>query len=122
MSFLFAGFCVHMLPFDFYPYVCIVYIVLKLQLFVRAFFLFKGGGCKHTSLTLTVSILFSYLTECDGNTYGQDCGEECGECVNGEQCHHINGTCLNGCKPGYQGQQCNQGNMKYNQGNQGRRV
>ena len=49
-------------------------------------------------------------TECDGHTFGQDCAEACGNCVNDEQCHHINGTCLNGCKLGYKGQQCKQGN------------
>ena len=57
-------------------------------------------------------LIFECYTECDGDTFGQDCREECGECVNDEHCHHINGTCLNGCKRGYNGLQCNQGNIK----------
>ena len=58
-------------------------------------------------------LIFECYTECDGKTFGKKCGEKCGECVNNEQCHHINGTCLNGCKRGYKGQQCNQGNIQY---------
>ena len=37
-----------------------------------------------------------YSIECDGNKFGQGCAEECGNCVNDEQCHHINGDC--GCE------------------------
>ena len=43
--------------------------------------------------------------------FGQNCGEKCGECVNDEQCHHINGTCLNGCDRGFQGHECNEGEV-----------
>ena len=60
-------------------------------------------------------IFFQFSTECNGNSFGQDCGEECGNCDNDEQCHHINGTCLNGCKRGFQGIQCDQGNMNFNE-------
>ena len=63
------------------------------------------------SLSFFVSILFLFSTECDGKTFGQDCGKECGECVNDEQCHHINGTCLNGCDRGFQGHECNEGEV-----------
>ena len=54
-------------------------------------------------------LMVGYSTECDGNTFGQDCADACGKCVNGEQCHYINGTCLNGCDRGFQGLECNQG-------------
>lgn len=33
----------------------------------------------------------------------------CGNCIESEQCHHINGTCMNGCDRGYQGLHCTQG-------------
>ena len=70
----------------------------------------KGVGveCKSISLSFLCR-LFLFSTECDGNKFGQNCEEECGECVNGEQCHHINGTCPSGCKRGFQGLHCNQG-------------
>ena len=57
-----------------------------------------------------LNVDFEFSTECDSNTFGEDCGEECGSCVDSEQCHHINGTCLNGCERGFQGIECNQGN------------
>ena len=55
--------------------------------------------------------MFGFSIECDHNTFGKHCEEECGGCVNDEQCHHINGTCLNGCKRGFQGIMCNQGKL-----------
>ena len=62
-----------------------------------------------------LSVMINLLSkECDSNTFGQDCVEECGNCVNDEQCHHINGTCLHGCKRGFQGIECNQGNPECN--------
>ena len=72
------------------------------------------ANCFHEGIQVIIysELIFKCYTVCDGNTFGQDCGEECGECVNDEQCHHINGTCLNGCKRGYKGQQCKQGNIQ----------
>jgi hypothetical protein len=48
------------------------------------------------------------FTECDGRKYGVKCQEDCGYCLELEQCHHINGTCLRGCNPGYKGLPCNE--------------
>ena len=50
--------------------------------------------------------------ECEGGRYGQDCALLCGHCVNNEQCHHFDGRCLNGCQPGFQGDNCTQGNKQ----------
>ncbi|XP_062582655.1 scavenger receptor class F member 1-like [Saccostrea cucullata] len=44
--------------------------------------------------------------ECDGGTYGQNCGQRCGACLGFKQCHHINGSCLKGCDAGYEGTFC----------------
>ena len=52
------------------------------------------------------------LTECHSGTYGQDCTEICGACVDKKPCHYVNGTCMNGCERGYQGMQCKTGPMK----------
>ena len=51
------------------------------------------------------------LIECVNGTFGQDCNERCGECVEKEQCHHVNGSCVNGCKPGYRGIRCTKGSQ-----------
>ena len=41
--------------------------------------------------------------------FGENCTEHCGNCLNSEQCHHINGTCMNGCDRGYEGLYCTEG-------------
>ena len=46
---------------------------------------------------------------CGNGTFGQDCTEQCGECLRKEQCHHVDGSCANGCNPGYQGLMCTKG-------------
>lgn len=50
---------------------------------------------------------------CDNGTYGTDCMEFCGKCLDNEQCHHINGTCFSGCDPGYQGLNCTESKLLY---------
>uniref|UniRef100_K1R1S9 protein-tyrosine-phosphatase n=1 Tax=Magallana gigas TaxID=29159 RepID=K1R1S9_MAGGI len=45
-------------------------------------------------------------SECDRNTFGQNCSERCGHCLNNEQCHHVDGNCTNGCDPGFYGISC----------------
>ena len=47
-----------------------------------------------------------YLIACENGTYGSDCNNTCGQCINDEVCIHTNGTCLNGCDPGYVGPLC----------------
>lgn len=53
----------------------------------------------------------SHVTACDNGTYGADCMEFCGKCLDNEQCHHINGTCFSGCDPGYQGLNCTESKL-----------
>lgn len=43
---------------------------------------------------------------CDNGTYGNDCNNTCGHCINNESCFHTNGSCLNGCDPGFTGNMC----------------
>nr|XP_034307867.1 multiple epidermal growth factor-like domains protein 11 [Crassostrea gigas] len=49
-----------------------------------------------------------YITECDGRTYGLNCSQTCGACINNSQCHHVSGMCPWGCKNGFQGIICNE--------------
>ena len=35
----------------------------------------------------------------------------CGNCRNGEPCHHVDGTCPHGCDAGMYGDKCDLGNM-----------
>lgn len=46
------------------------------------------------------------ITECNGKSYGQKCQQNCGNCKNNEQCHHVNGSCMNGCDSGFYGTKC----------------
>ena len=49
------------------------------------------------------------ITECKDNTYGMDCSMVCGNCLNGEQCNHVNGSCHDGCDKGTHGDKCDIG-------------
>ena len=49
---------------------------------------------------------FPPFLECADNTYGRRCQQTCGNCSNGEQCHHVNGTCPSGCDAGAYGVKC----------------
>ena len=61
----------------------------------------------------TFSNIYYYLpSECDNRTFGQNCSQYCGKCLNNEQCDHINGSCLNGCDSGYSGTNCSEGTDK----------
>lgn len=54
-----------------------------------------------------IEVVWGFIfTECDGGNFGQDCSNKCGNCLQNEQCHHINGSCMNGCNPGYYGTYC----------------
>lgn len=59
------------------------------------------------------------LIACDSHFYGENCSMPCGNCLESEQCQHINGTCMNGCASGYQGPTCKEGKfvmfLLYNQ-------
>ena len=38
-----------------------------------------------------------------------ECTLVCGNCLNGEQCNHVNGSCPNGCAKGTHGDKCDKG-------------
>ncbi|XP_052694168.1 multiple epidermal growth factor-like domains protein 10 [Crassostrea angulata] len=54
---------------------------------------------------------------CDSGSYGVDCNEICGNCLNESQCSNVNGTCFTGCNAGYEGDlcktECNRGSYGY---------
>lgn len=66
--------------------------------------------------TLTVSIFYNHssdiditqgpFSECETNTYGKECRNQCGHCIDSTDCFHVNGTCLDGCGAGYFGNEC----------------
>ncbi|XP_056002216.1 receptor-type tyrosine-protein phosphatase alpha-like [Ostrea edulis] len=43
---------------------------------------------------------------CDAQTYGLECSSSCGNCSDGETCHHVNGKCPQGCDAGVHGEKC----------------
>lgn len=43
---------------------------------------------------------------CDSGSYGADCKDICGNCLNESDCSNINGTCFTGCNAGYEGDLC----------------
>ena len=49
------------------------------------------------------------IIECKDNTYGMECTKVCGNCLNGEQCNHVNGSCPDGCDKGTHGDKCDIG-------------
>ena len=67
----------------------------------------------HLSHRITfVNVLNSFsriFTECDNKTYGLDCRESCGNCSNGELCHHVDGSCPYACDVGVYGKTCDKG-------------
>ena len=54
------------------------------------------------------------ITECDGNTYGLECNQSCGNCSGGVQCDHVTGSCQNGCVAGMYGDRCDKGILRVN--------
>lgn len=51
---------------------------------------------------------FFLILECKSGNYGLRCNETCGHCSALMYCSHVNGSCLTGCKPGYEGDRCQQ--------------
>lgn len=54
---------------------------------------------------LLVNDLIEFVA-CINGYYGIGCSTQCGNCMNSEQCHHVNGICMNGCDNGYKGDKC----------------
>ena len=46
------------------------------------------------------------MIACRTGTYGKNCNDTCGHCLNPGECYHVNGTCVEGCEAGYQGNLC----------------
>lgn len=55
------------------------------------------------------------MIACQNRTYGQNCKNTCGHCLNYEDCFHVNGTCVMGCESGYKGNTCNTGQLLFYQ-------
>ena len=64
---------------------------------------------KFAKFMSTYQIYYYLPSECDGRTFGQNCSQSCGKCLNNDQCDPINGSCLNGCDSGYHGTKCKEG-------------
>lgn len=64
------------------------------------------SGNKQTCATTRSYFFFKISVECGGSTYGTDCNESCGHCVNNETCYHVNGSCANGCAAGWENDVC----------------
>ena len=60
-----------------------------------------------------VSVCLFYNKECSNNTYGLHCILTCGNCRNGQQCHHVTGTCPQRCVQGYHGEKCDTSNSVF---------
>lgn len=43
-------------------------------------------------------------------SYGENCGNSCSPHCYNQTCDRFNGQCLIGCKDGYYGEKCNEGN------------
>ena len=53
-------------------------------------------------------ILFSsFISECPGGTFGYNCSEVCGQCI--DTCNFVNGSCSGNCLAGWQGELCIEG-------------
>ena len=50
--------------------------------------------------------LITFFTACLDGTYGHNCNNTCGHCLDVNECFHTNGTCFTGCGPGYTGDLC----------------
>ncbi|XP_067677277.1 receptor-type tyrosine-protein phosphatase alpha-like [Haliotis asinina] len=43
---------------------------------------------------------------CSLGSFGENCTEDCGQCLDARDCHHVNGTCLAGCIDGWTKHTC----------------
>lgn len=54
------------------------------------------------------------LTGCDFGYYGFECRDQCSSfCKTSRDCDHVTGFCKNGCKSGWQGNDCLEGNYAF---------
>uniref|UniRef100_K1QV61 Multiple epidermal growth factor-like domains 11 n=1 Tax=Magallana gigas TaxID=29159 RepID=K1QV61_MAGGI len=59
-----------------------------------------------TRPALSDSLLSGGHKSCSSGTYGQNCNEPCGNCLNNTTCNRYNGTCPSGCNAGFEGHIC----------------
>ena len=60
-----------------------------------------------------INFIQPHYAECPSGFYGLGCTTACpGHCKNDESCNHINGTCDRGCKDGWTGVTCAEGNIQ----------
>ena len=58
--------------------------------------------------------VFVIFAECDMGYYGIGCLQECSSfCKTSRDCHHVTGYCKDGCKSGWQGNDCLEGNVLF---------
>ena len=62
------------------------------------------------NLNSYISVCLFHIKGCSNNTYGLHCTLTCGNCSNGQQCHHVTGICPQGCVQGYDGDTCDTSN------------
>ena len=53
--------------------------------------------------------MFISITECQSGTFGSNCNDICGKCLNGTSCNRETGVCTLGCADGYTGSVCKTG-------------
>ena len=53
--------------------------------------------------------MFISITECQSGTFGSNCNDTCGNCLNGTSCNRETGVCALGCADGYTGSVCKTG-------------
>lgn len=83
----------HLSIFDF---IVVYTVILFIEIVIIFFF---------DTNTLSLLLLF-VIGDCEIGSYGVDCSETCGHCLDVRQCSNSNGICLKGCDAGYQGAIC----------------
>lgn len=60
--------------------------------------------------TLIYKLFFINHLVCEFGYYGLGCNQECSTfCKRSRDCHHVSGYCKDGCKSGWQGLDCLEG-------------
>ena len=86
------------------------------NLFRKWVFILQVSRFFTDSILLHVMIYISYcvLTRCDFGYYGLECRDQCSSfCKTSRDCDHVTGFCKNGCKSGWRGNDCLEGNCAF---------
>ena len=65
-----------------------------------------------SSVFIWKEIAFGFAV-CSGNTWGDNCQEQCNCQDDQETCNHVDGSCHSGCTRGYEGTSCNIGKINF---------